>query len=77
MIDMTELKGAYQVSLEVPLEARAARVAVRNAAGTTIDPEGGVSIFASVQKLGLALEHRKATVEHLVVDHTEKVPTDN
>jgi uncharacterized protein (TIGR03435 family) len=40
------------------------------------DPSGA-SIFASVQKLGLRLERRKAPVEHIVVEHLEKVPTEN
>jgi uncharacterized protein (TIGR03435 family) len=39
------------------------------------DPAG--SIFASVQKLGLKLERRKAPVEYIVVEHLEKIPTEN
>ena len=49
----------------------------RGVASANTDPVGGVSIFASVQKLGLTLEHRKAPVEHLIVDHMEKVPVEN
>jgi uncharacterized protein (TIGR03435 family) len=84
VVDMTGLKGAYQVSLEVPLEIRAA--ALRMAAltstgamapGDTPDTTWGASIFKSVQKLGLTLEKRKAPVETLVIDHAEKVPTEN
>lgn len=79
VVDMTGLTGAYQVSLEVPTvrQMRAAQNASPATAGVASDPDGGVSIFASVQKLGLALEHRKAPVEYLVVDHAEKVPTEN
>ena len=79
VVDMTGLTGAYQVSLEVPTvrQMRAARNAGPAAAGVASDPDGGVSVFASVQKLGLTLEHRKASVEHLVVDRAEKVPTEN
>jgi uncharacterized protein (TIGR03435 family) len=40
------------------------------------DPSGG-GVFASVAKLGLKLEARKAPVETIVVDHLEKTPTDN
>ena len=40
------------------------------------DPSG-VNIFKSVEKLGLALEKHKAAIEHLVVEHVEKTPTEN
>jgi uncharacterized protein (TIGR03435 family) len=40
------------------------------------DPSGNV-VAASVEKLGLKLEARKAPVETIVVDHLEKTPTDN
>jgi uncharacterized protein (TIGR03435 family) len=79
VVDTTGLTGAYQVSLEVPTvrPMRAAQNASPAAAGVASDPDGGVSIFASVQKLGLALEHRKAPVEQLVVDHAEKIPKED
>ncbi|MFZ0961971.1 MAG: TIGR03435 family protein, partial [Terriglobia bacterium] len=38
---------------------------------------GGSTVFASVKKLGLKLEPRKAPVEQLVIDHVEKTPTEN
>jgi uncharacterized protein (TIGR03435 family) len=70
VVDMTGLTGAYQVSLELPTvrQMRAAQNASPATAGVASDPDGGVSVFASLQKLGLALEHRKAPVEHIVVD---------
>jgi len=40
------------------------------------DPSGNV-VSASVEKLGLKLEARKSPVESIVVDHLEKIPTDN
>jgi uncharacterized protein (TIGR03435 family) len=79
VVDMTGLKGAWTVSLEVPVPARP-QGPINGAAapaGVASDPEGGVSIFASVQKLGLLLEKRKAPVEHLIVDHVEKTPKEN
>lgn len=89
VVDMTELKGNYQVALDLSMEnlvsvARAAGVGVpglgaRGEPGRPIDaadPSGG-SVFASVQQLGLRLEPRKAPVEFIVIDHLEKTPTEN
>jgi uncharacterized protein (TIGR03435 family) len=45
-------------------------------AGVASDP-GSSSLITAVQALGLRLESRKAMVEQLVVDHAEKVPTEN
>jgi uncharacterized protein (TIGR03435 family) len=66
IVDMTGLKGTYQVAMNVPL--RGARAAA--------DPND-VSIFASIQKLGLRLEKRKVPLDFIVVDHVEKSPTGN
>jgi uncharacterized protein (TIGR03435 family) len=46
-------------------------------AATASDPTGGSTIFKSMEKLGLKLERAKLPVEMLVVDHLEKMPTDN
>jgi uncharacterized protein (TIGR03435 family) len=86
VLDMTELKGDYQVGLEVTMEdmrgmARTAGVMLPPGGGapvtdTASDPSGG-SIFTSVQQMGLKLEARKAPMDLMVVDHVEKVPTEN
>jgi uncharacterized protein (TIGR03435 family) len=88
--DMTELKGNYQVALDISTEdmmnaARKAGVAVPGAAPSggdaplpsdaAPDPSGGV--FKSVLQLGLKLESRKAPLDLIVVDHIEKTPTEN
>jgi uncharacterized protein (TIGR03435 family) len=36
-----------------------------------------ISIFSSLEALGLKLEARKAPVEVVVIDHSEKTPTAN
>ena len=45
--------------------------------GGAMDPEGGVTVSAALEKLGLRLEKGRAKVERLVVDHVDKDPTAN
>jgi uncharacterized protein (TIGR03435 family) len=92
VVDMTELKGNYQVALDFSLAdlmsmVRAAGVALPGAAGggapsnspadAASEPGGTSSLNKAVQALGLKLEQRKAMVEQLIVDHVEKTPTEN
>lgn len=92
VVDMTGLKGNYEVSVEIPLAdlmamarsqgfrpppAPGGAAANASAAPTASDPGGGTSVYQSVKQLGLELEERKAPVEQLVVDHVEKTPTEN
>jgi uncharacterized protein (TIGR03435 family) len=90
IVDMTELKGFYQVAFDISMEelmaiARkaGANIPVGRGGGDAgrgtpeaIDPSGG-SIFTSVQQLGLKLEARKLPIDNLVIDHAEKMPTEN
>jgi uncharacterized protein (TIGR03435 family) len=89
VVDMTELKGNYQVTLDLSMDdiKNVARTAGLNMPGATggnaanapvdaADPSGS-SIFASVQQMGLKLEARKAPLPYVVVDHFEKMPTEN
>ena len=49
-----------------------------SAAPEASDPGGGgATVSDAVEKLGLKLESRKASVEQLVVDSAEKMPTEN
>jgi uncharacterized protein (TIGR03435 family) len=59
--------------------AGAAGAGAPQGGGEASDPGGGggTSVFASVEKLGLKLEPAKAPVQQLVVDHAEKMPTEN
>ncbi len=85
VIDMTGSKGTYQVAMDIPDRALAFRsvgrspdeLSAANASGLADDLSGGISIFASVKKLGLRLEKRKAPLEYLIIDHIEKVATEN
>jgi len=90
VLDMTELKGNYEVTLEFSLADMMAAARSQGfdvpggggsgSAGAAVasDPGGGGStVSASVEKLGLKLESRKAPVEQVVVDSMEKAPTEN
>ncbi len=95
VVDMTGLKGTYEVSVEIsfadivppgggmgggPPGGPGGGGATANASPATAasDPAGGAaSVYASVKKLGLKLEPRKAPVEQLIVDHVEKTPTED
>lgn len=91
VLDMTGLKGNYEVTLEFSLAdmmaaARAQGMDVPSGGGgaapggaaVASDPGGGGStVAASVDKLGLKLEPRKAPVEQIVVGSMEKTPTEN
>jgi uncharacterized protein (TIGR03435 family) len=75
VLDMTGLTGFYNFTLNFTPEA-----APSVPSPETPIPESAVgpSLFSAVQEqLGLKLEPRKAPVEILVVDHAEKVPTEN
>ncbi|MGD0889838.1 MAG: TIGR03435 family protein [Acidobacteriaceae bacterium] len=88
VVDETGLTGHYEVSLNLSLAdlMAAGRSSGQGmpgggpGGGTTeaSDPGGaGSTIYATVEKMGLKLEPRKAPVEQLVVDSAEKMPTEN
>jgi uncharacterized protein (TIGR03435 family) len=90
VVDMTGLKGYYQVDVEISIAdlmamARAQGMAMpaspssggANTVPEASDPGGGSSVFESVSQMGLKLEDSKATVDRLVIDHIEKTPTEN
>jgi len=86
VVDMTELKGRYDFTLEFTQEDfRAMMIRAALAAGVALPPEAlqlmegasGDSLFSALQTLGLKLESRKAPLDVLVIDHAEKTPTDN
>jgi len=89
VVDMTGLKGNYEVSVEISFADLMALARSQgnvppppsggsaNAAPVASDPGGGTSIYQSVKQLGLDLQERKAPVAELIVDHVEKTPTEN
>jgi uncharacterized protein (TIGR03435 family) len=90
ILDMTEMKGKYDVALDLTMEdmmnaARKMGVPVPAGGGPgdaskpaelASDPGGG-SIFKTIQALGLKLEARKAPMTFIVVDSVETTPTEN
>uniref|UniRef100_Q02AY4 Uncharacterized protein n=1 Tax=Solibacter usitatus (strain Ellin6076) TaxID=234267 RepID=Q02AY4_SOLUE len=81
VIDMTALKGTYQIDLEIPFDdlmraKTAAEGAARGGSDSASDP-ADFPLFSATQKLGLKVEPRKTPVEVLVIDHADKLPTAN
>jgi uncharacterized protein (TIGR03435 family) len=87
IVDMTGLAGKYSSTIEISMQelmnlARAAGAAVPAGGGDASRPadlasDPGSSIFTSLQALGLKLEPRKSPMTFIVVDHVEKMPTEN
>jgi len=91
VLDMTQIEGKYDFTLEVSMDdlagirRRGGGAPSTAVAGT--DSQGGgapaperdpaASIFTAVRQFGLKLESRKAPVERLIVDRAEKVPSEN
>jgi uncharacterized protein (TIGR03435 family) len=93
VVDKTELKGSYQLTLDIPMEelmamARASGAMAGMGGGGPAPAPGqgpagaasdpsGPSVFAMVQRYGLKLVSLKAPVDFIVIDHIEKTPTEN
>jgi uncharacterized protein (TIGR03435 family) len=84
VVDFTEIKGDYQVALDLSMDdlrnvARSQGLVLPGAppsGDAASDPSGG-SVFQAVQQLGLKLDARKAPLDTLIIDHVEKTPTEN
>lgn len=71
VVDLTELDGSYDFPLNFsPIRAF-------RAGGEGSDPNGAISLFEAVEKLGVKLDQRKHEMPVLVIDHVEDQPTDN
>ena len=87
VMDMTELKSNYDVVYDLPMSALAPGVRAAGVSSTSgqdprpaeaaSDPGGGIGVLHAMRSLGLDLEKRKAQMEHLIIDHVEKKPTEN
>jgi uncharacterized protein (TIGR03435 family) len=88
VVDLTELKGTYDIDLEwVPDEREGGGILAKMKAmaeAASVDPKGdplgpnGLSLFGALQeKLGLRMEARKSPVDIVVVESAQQVPTEN
>lgn len=92
VIDLTQLPGGYQMELEFSavdiryaamkagaamFPQAAADADASRTAELASDPGTGISLIASIRRLGLRLEPRQAPIETIVVDHLERAPTAN
>ena len=86
VVDMTDLKGNYDFTMEFsPEDFRAMMIRAAIAQGLVLSPEvlklvdasSGDTLFNAVEKLGLKLEPRKAPIDMLVIDQALKTPTEN
>ncbi len=84
--DATGLKGKYDFTLSWVTESRGgsrgAAAAGQPEGGSPLagmdDSEAGPTLVQAIQsQLGLKLEQKKGPMEMIVVDHVEKVPTEN
>ena len=87
VVDMTDLKGSYDFSIDVTAEDyRAMMIRSAVVAGVVLPPEvlrfldgasSPESLFDGLAKLGLRLDARKAPLDVLVIDGALKTPTEN
>ncbi|MEO8100593.1 MAG: TIGR03435 family protein [Acidobacteriota bacterium] len=86
IVDMTELTGSYDFSVNVtPEDYRAMLIRSGVNAGVALPPEvlkfldtpSLGSLFDGLQKLGLRLDSRKLPLDTLIIDDTRKTPTEN
>jgi uncharacterized protein (TIGR03435 family) len=84
VVDMTELKGSYQATLDISRSdmprARGGLPGNQGDPGqalpTASEPSGN-SVRESLAKLGLRLERRRLPIEKFVIDHIDRTPTEN
>jgi uncharacterized protein (TIGR03435 family) len=79
VVDATGLKGKYDFVLSWSRQNLSPASPTPSPDGVAVSPEasGPTLIGAVQQQLGLKLESKKGPVEILVIDHYEKVPTEN
>jgi uncharacterized protein (TIGR03435 family) len=74
IIDETGLDGLYDMTLNYMPEAQLSSMSAR---GDDLRDAAPPLRVAIEQQLGLKLEARKGPVKTLVIDHMERIPTEN
>ncbi|HEY1219830.1 MAG TPA: TIGR03435 family protein [Bryobacteraceae bacterium] len=88
VVDMTGLRGHYDMFLDIPLAELTGAVVIKTDVPDAIGPEPrpgeaasdpGIAptLQQSLKRLGLELRNQRAPVEHVIVEHVEKMPTEN
>jgi uncharacterized protein (TIGR03435 family) len=86
VVDMTGLKGNYDVEVSFMLEDLTASLRdsgvdiptrPRDSGAGASDPGSSSTVADALGKLGLKMSGTHAPVEQLVIDHVEKLPTEN
>ena len=80
VIDRTGIEGTFDIVMDVDpvdLEGMRKSAAALGLAPSSRENSAAPSIFTVIQEFGLKLESRKESVQHLIVDHVEKMPTEN
>lgn len=86
VVDMTNLSGVYDYTLEItPEDYRAMLIRSALTAGVALPPEAmrllegatDDSLYSALQSYGLKIEPRKAPLDVIVVDHIDRAPTAN
>ena len=82
IVDLTGLKGTYQVAVDFSLRdlvasLRDSGIDVPVRRGASEDPTGDTSIAEALDRQGLKLQGTKAPVQQLIVDHVEKTAEEN
>jgi uncharacterized protein (TIGR03435 family) len=77
--DLTKLKGVFDFKLEYsPGDNQVVAPGDGTQRPTSTDATASPSLFAALQEqLGLRLQARRLPIQILVIDHVERVPTDN
>jgi len=73
VVDMTELKGKYDITISV---GKYIGEMQKDPGGAPPDPLSIITMGLQ-EELGLKLESKKVTLDLLVIDHAEKVPVEN
>jgi uncharacterized protein (TIGR03435 family) len=78
VLDQTNIEGTYDIEFDSnPNDIQTLRSMAAAGDFTLPDNSTASSLFTGVQSLGLKLEARKMTIEHIVIDHALKTPTEN